>query len=428
MKIKIAMFLGIFLFISCSDFSKNDPLVDNNLSKLLTDKDYFKLRKEFKIAQNQLSEDKLLYYKTHCANVFNEGDKSNEYADILLNKYKNALNDTAIAKLLAIKANNYVHSYQYKEAAEAYQVLLDQYKNVLDSTDLAEYQNELQTNRALEYVKPQLIHLHNDVEIQASRNKFNHLMVPVKSGGETDDFIFDTGAGISVISESYAQKMNLTIYETDIDVWSSNDITIKSQLAVADTFQVGKITFENVVFLMMPDKQLSFPSLNYEIHGIVGFPVILQMEELHMYKNGTIMVPKEVNARDLNNMYFEGSKPIIQATSNNDTLIFTLDTGAKGSELYNSYYLKYKEEIQKNGEFKVTQRGAAGGVIDVEEYLYFNFPYQIGTKSNVLPKISVVMSENTAKNKGTDGNLGQDVILQFNKLILNFKYMYIDLE
>jgi hypothetical protein len=30
--------------------------------------------------------------------------------------------------------------------------------------------------------------------------------------------------------------------------------------------------------------------------------------------------------------------------------------------------------------------------------------------------------------KSFDGNLGQDVIMQFDEMILNFKYMYVDFE
>lgn len=423
-----AMFICILFIAACSNLSKNNQAVDDYLLKLLENNEYFKLSEELLIEQKQLADERLLYYKMHCANVFDNGKESNEYADILLTKYKELLHDTIIVEILEVKSNNYIRNYQYKEAANMYHTILAQYGNILDSIKTDEYHNEQRLNRTLESVKPQHIHLQNDAEIPACRNKFRHLMVPVKCGSKTDEFIFDTGAGLSTIALSYATKMNLTIYESNIDVWSSTDITISSKLAVADTLYVGGIMFENVVFLVMPDDQLSFPSVNYEIHGIIGFPVIHQMGEIRMSKDGTIKIPKEPQNKKLNNMYLNGLKPIVKVISENDTLLFILDTGASSSELYKNYYERHKSNIQASGELKIAKRGGAGGIVDVQEYELQNFPYKIGSKSNVLPKISVVISESTSNNKGTDGNLGQDVISQFNEMILNFKYMYIDFD
>jgi hypothetical protein len=36
---------------------------------------------------------------------------------------------------------------------------------------------------------------------------------------------------------------------------------------------IGKIVVENVVFLVFPDDQLSFPQIGYKISGILGYPV-----------------------------------------------------------------------------------------------------------------------------------------------------------
>ena len=51
------------------------------------------------------------------------------------------------------------------------------------------------------------------------------------------------------------------------------------------------------VFQVLPDSILSFPSMEYEIAGLIGFPVIKELKELHIYQNGKMIVstnPKKV--------------------------------------------------------------------------------------------------------------------------------------
>ena len=250
-------------------------------------------------------------------------------------------------------------------------------------------------------------------------------MIPVKLGGIDDEFIFDTGANISTISESSAVKLGCRIFESDVEVGTSTDIKLKTKLAVSDSVYVGEILFKNVIFLVVPDSQMNFPSINYEIHGIVGYPVISQMGEVRMRKDGTIFVPVSPQDLKLNNVFMEGLNPVVQFISNAYTLLLTLDTGAKTSELSCKYYNNHKAYVEQNGKLQTSQRGGGGGFVESEEYVISNFEYKIGTKSNVLSTISVLTTELNFI-KDFDGNLGQDVFVQFDEMIMNFKYMYVD--
>jgi hypothetical protein len=252
-------------------------------------------------------------------------------------------------------------------------------------------------------------------------------MTPVKCGSRTDEFIFDSGANLSTISDSCAVKMGLTIFESNIEVGTVTDIKIRTQLAVADSLYLGDILIENIVFLVTPAEQMRFPSVNYEIHGIIGFPVFHQMEEIRVRKNGTMFIPQEPENRHLENMFLQGLNPVVQLLSGSDTLLLTFDTGANRTELSKKYYETHKAEVEQKGKLKTTMRGSGGGVVEVAAYELLDFPYQIGNSRNVLPEIAVSLQDYDF-NKSLDGNLGQDVIMQFNEMILNFKYMYIDFE
>lgn len=428
MKIKtnLIILIGI-IAVGCSSINKNDTVFDNQLLELLENKNFFELREKLETSKERLSRDRQLYYEAYCARAFDETQKSNECVNLLLKKHKNQLNDTLVSELLAIKSSNFIRRYQYKDAADIYKNIVEEYSHVLDSSDIDDYQNSLNLFGTLASVKPQIIHKQKDTKIPSYRNQFNHLMATVRCGKITDEFIFDTGAGLSTISNSFAEKMGLAIYESDIKVVTGTSITVQTKLAVADSLYVGDILFENIVFLVLPDEHLAFPSINYEIHGIIGFPVIHQMGEIKICKDGILKVPLIPQSKQLENMFLDGLRPVVQLFSDNDTLLLAFDTGATKSYLSKKYYDAHKHKVEMNGKLKVSQHGSAGGIIDVEEYILKDFPYTIGSKSNVLPQISVVLEE-FEFTKHYDGNLGQDVFTQFNEMTLNFQHMFIDFE
>lgn len=197
---------------------------------------------------------------------------------------------------------------------------------------------------------PQKMSKQKDVLLNSHRNNFNHLMTPVRIGATNEDFIFDTGANLSTISESQANKMKLRVFEQSVDIGSSTQRKVQSKLAVADSMFVGDIFFENVLFLVMPDDQLTFPEINYVIKGIIGFPVINQLGEVHLKHDGKLFVPKVISSNTKQNMFFEGLNPVVQVFSKRDTLLFTFDTGASQSELSFKYYNERKLAVREKGK------------------------------------------------------------------------------
>jgi hypothetical protein len=156
-------------------------------------------------------------------------------------------------------------------------------------------------------------------------------------------------------------------------------------------------------------------------------PVIMQMEEIHLHKNGKILVPRKPKRNALQNLMLDGYNPVIQMFNEKDTLLFHLDTGARTSELSFKYFTKNKEKSMQDAEMKKVMRGSAGGIQEKEEYALKNFAYQIGEIRGVLPEISVV-TDNYEFNRLFDGNLGQDILLKYPETVLNFKYMYLKIN
>ena len=235
----------------------------------------------------------------------------------------------------------------------------------------------------------------------------------------------DTGANLSTISESYAQKLGMSIREASVEVNTATGMKLRTRMAVADKFDVGGLEFENVVFLVLPDDQLAFEEVGYSIKGIVGFPIIHQMRELRIGREH-ITIPSKPTPSHLGNLCLEGLMPVIKARARDEELIFTFDTGATRSELSRRYFDRHRQWIESEGELLTARRGGGGGMVDAENYFIDDFTLEIGTAEVTLPQIGVSL-ENYLFNEDKDGNMGQDVFMRFDETVICFEYMYVDL-
>jgi hypothetical protein len=151
------------------------------------------------------------------------------------------------------------------------------------------------------------------------------------------------------------------------------------------------------------------------------------MEEMQMHKDGHICIPSIPKEKSLHNLMLVGLQPVVKLTSGKKTLYFTFDTGAKSSELSYKYFKENKANVEKYAQFQQNLRSGVGGTEKSSEYMLSKFPIRLGSKSAVLAKIPVKLEEYEFNNE-FDGNLGQDLFMKFNTLIINFKYMYVDFE
>ena len=185
--------------------------------------------------------------------------------------------------------------------------------------------------------------------------------------------------------------------------------------------------FENVAFKVMPDELLSFPEANYVIHGIIGFPIMNQMKEIEICKNKNITVvahPRKGNSR---NLFLDNTMPIIQFEANSDTVLFIMDTGANTTKFSANYFAAHNVEIKEKATSNTIRRGGIGGFVDNKVYELKNVPLKIGGQEMTVPTI-VVLTDKLSYLTNYDGHLGQDILMSFNKLTLNFKEMSLSFD
>lgn len=397
------------------------------LLRMLDQKDFFRLETLLKEKKSELPPYIVLYLDANLQNAFNQTEQSLHTINKLLRKYSKSLNDALLHRVFVIKYDNLFKQYRYKKAAEALKIAINKYGYAVDSVGLAILREEnYKFVKSLKEFPVQKMHITADVSIPVSLNQYNHMIINVSNDGQSENFIFDTGAS-NVVSESSARRLGVRILESEASTVGAVDKKVQLKVGLADKLWIGDLMFENVAFKVMPDELLTFPEANYVIHGIIGFPIMNQMKEIEICKNKNITVVAHPQKDNPRNLFLDNAMPIVQFEANRDTVLFVLDTGANTTKFSANYFTAHNVEIKEEATSNTIRRGGIGGFVDNKVYELKNVPLNIGGQEMTIPTI-VVLTDKLSYLTNYDGHLGQDVLMYFNKLTLNLKDMYLSFD
>jgi predicted aspartyl protease len=392
---------------------------------LLDKKEYFRFKNTFEASKKDLAEWQVLYFEVINAGISNTPGRANDLAEVLMEKYGDVLADSLKKDILSSEISSRVHLFDYKGAMTASEELLGNYSQYLDEKEKEEYNNNLKLWQIAKDVPSQTINITSDSRIELL-SSFAGKNIETIVNGDTNAFIFDTGANFSVIIKSLASDLRIRILPGDFKVTSITGEKLPAELGVADSLIIGNMIFNNVLFLVFPDEAFTFgPGL--VIEGIIGFPVINAMKELR-FSEDYIDVPKDPSKRSYSNLALDGFTPVIGMIEKNDTLCFGFDTGADKTMLYPPFYLNSKDEIEENHKLTKYKFGGAGGIIEVDAYLIETLLLKTGETQNNLKDTYVLISPLGEHSKYYYGNLGMDYIGAYETYIMNFEDMFIDFE
>ncbi|MEO5777281.1 MAG: retropepsin-like aspartic protease [Flavobacterium sp.] len=383
---------------------------------------YFKARDEYAANKEVLSAPFQLLTEVILDNAFNRCAYSQKKITELL-KDGSIIADSLKLKMLKIKTDNAIKLFQYKDAKNTIAIILAQFKSALKREEIADFENSFKIWSALENVAPQQVTITKNTVLKMTKDTAGLKNLKVSANSEPINFIFDTGANLCTTTQSAANRFNMKLFKTEIEVNSITGNSVKAHLAVCKKLTVGNITIENVIFLVMADKELAFEQIKYQINGILGFPVIAALNEVKITRDGDFIVSKNAAIFNGNsNIAMEELTPIVDIQG----APYTFDTGADHTTLYHAFYLKHQEEINKLYKPQKIKYGGAGGVVESDGFLVTH-TFDIAGQKVALDSIHL-LKEKTKPDEKVFGNIGQDVIQQFESMILNFKYMYLKFE
>lgn len=414
----------LLLLINVATYAQFNTQADS----LLNNRQYFLLNDYVKANTKHLSKDAESYYNAFLQNFFNKPKSSNNNIQSLIKKDPAKLTVKQRIELLRLEISNDLKEYNYKSAYHHSATLLKEYSNDLVKEDIDDINNDIIIWKSLQDIAQQRITLAKDTRIPYKRDLAKLITIPVSFGDYSDDYVFDTGANISVITETNAVRSKMQLMDDYFDVEAITGIKLKARMGVAHEVRIGDVVMKNVIFMVFPDEALSFANGAYTIQGIIGFPVIEQFKEVRISMAGYIDVPSKTTSMPIGNFGLDGLTPVVNVNYKGNMLPFTFDTGAQITLLNKAFFNRYNTEIKNTGKAAELKVGGAGGSNLSDSFIIPELVFQLYDKEVTIKDISVKTAVVSEKENYYYGNMGQDVLKQFDELVINFEYMYVLLK
>ncbi len=373
------------------------------------------------------AEESLIYYDIIIQSVINNPEKSNELIKSFYSKFATS-NDTVTFYIIEAELNNYFKLFNYKKTLEISKKLLADFSAFYDSTEYADIKEGIVIDSLLQNEIPTSIAKIEDCFINIKKDIAGKNQLPVTGENDTTvNFIFDTGATVNVVTQTTAKKLNLKmIPNSSIKVFGGTGVANESSLAIADKIFIGNIEIRNAIFVVFADSLFSFYSGQYQINGIVGFPIFNLFEEIAL-TDSTAFIPKDVVKKNIEpNLFTFGPTCIISLDYKNQKFPFFFDTGFSTTYFYKNFYDIDSINFCKLEDTHVTIQGIGG--------------YKT-MKAKTIPEVdficadkkfrftdALIQLEYNPQNEKMNGNLGKDFMNQYEKRILSFKNAYIYFE
>lgn len=411
----------VFFSAACSTIPSPSPQLLIQLEKLHASQDYFRLRNFFAKHKESLNEEYVLYYQALLNSYFNLPELSNQQIDELFKLTNLSMSDSLLSAAYSAKASNHVRMSEYRQAGETCQLLLDQYAMYFDSLELQDIRNGYIFWGALAEIPKQKLSLSATPEFQLNTDNRGFWNVDVQLADTICPFIFDTGAGTSLIKKSIALQSGYHIIQLQMPVRAFTGRDVKTNLAIAETITIGGATFDHVIFLVVDDEQLNIPNKSIPIGGIIGFPVIAGMKEF-VIKNDILRIQDEITSdKPIENLSIHHLAPIVEVNFRQDTIQMKFDTGATRTNFFSLFYQKHREEIEAKFQKRNIQAGSVGGIVSYEVFKTDTIELEVAGTSGKVTNSSIFANDTKTSNNYYYGNLGQDYISSFDEMRVSFK-------
>lgn len=258
---------------------------------------------------------------------------------------------------------------------------------------------------------PESVEFGADAPTRATRNKIGSWNVPVEVNGVTGQWIFDTGAGLSTVSESEAKRLGLTVRESKAWVGGSTDKRSSLRLAVAPDLRFAGAHVHNVVFLVLSDQSLYLAPVHYQITGILGLPVIRAVDWVAIAKSGLVQIrPPDTAPAGEPNLFFDADSPIVEVDHGSHRVEMFLDTGANDTSLYPSFRDALSPGETAQTKSRKAKLAGAGGAIQVKTETIPALRFEILGAPIELKKVDVLPEQPKDDKRFRDGVVGMDAL------------------
>lgn len=445
------IFVLLNLLIALSVQAQN---ADGRIGALISENRWFDLAHELNVTPadsvNPLLHKMALAMTYH---YFNHPDSACVVLNDLLNNYQEGLGDNTL-NMAVLLGMNLARTNQYAEAADLLQNLYGQLKaQGADSSQteglltLAQQYYAYANNAPI--CQPQHqpgtyripMKIHNTMHIADDNTSKGHFIVmDGRINGSESTLVFDTGAGVNIISSNQARDYGLRMLNATAPMAGVG--MQQGQYAIADTLHIGDMAWANVPFLIVDIQTgtAKVDSVGTLLPPVIGLPIMLRMAEVQLdFEHQMFIIPAESSPRPFkeSNLLRTESESLRFATTdkNGQPFYFHFDTGAYNTTLLPHWYKQHKDEVQTVGTPDSLRVAGVGAVQITRSYRLPHKEFRIGNGVTVLDSVMVntgidLHSEALKKahflEGDEDGILGLNLLEHFKLVIFNLKEMYLE--
>jgi len=254
--------------------------------------------------------------------------------------------------------------------------------------------------------------------------------LPFSINGVHATYWFDTGAELSVLTESEAKRFGMRVRPTSARVGDVNGTQINTQMAVADEISIGSIRVKHVAFLVLPDNQPPFNEQGPGSRGLLGIPVLLALQTFVWGADKSFEIGIKSSQKNAPHaaLCFDGNHPVVQVEYESRPLAFVLDTGATNTDLYSPFASAFPELIHSALKTDSYKMEGVGGAKYMEAATLESLTFTIGGFPATIKSVGVLLQPTTDSSRFFAGNLGIDLLQKAQKTIFDFRRMNLTLQ
>lgn len=407
--------------------------VDERIANAMNTSDWFALDSIY----NEVPKDSInpfleVFSRGLLGNRLNRPDVSIPAFEDLLNNYSSGLDLSNLLNSAVMLSMDYSKVGDNSKAASVLTSVLDVTKQYLDSAAVEGVQQYIDRYTALSAYKPYMISINGNQGVipfkitpVGNPEKKSVLMKLENStvNGIDADMTFDTGAGVNIISDSLAHKLNLIPLEAYNNVLGIG--RQRTQYVIAKEVKLGNITVKDVPFVIV-DLAVDNEEANQYmdcISLVVGSELMLQLKDLTInFEKSEITVPtiapERSNVRP--NMNFSQQMNLItKGVIHDNPMWVCIDTGdASFGSLNGELFERNNEYVLANATPETVRTAGIGGVHISEAYTLPDVNITLAGSTVKVPQITVNPGANPLASD-YECNLGVKTLMQFGKIRFN---------
>ncbi|TPG43230.1 hypothetical protein EAH79_05365 [Sphingomonas koreensis] len=250
-------------------------------------------------------------------------------------------------------------------------------------------------------------------------NKLGSRSASVVAGGYQSPWFIDTGAEVSVVSQSVARRIGVRMLPHRVQVGTTT-APVAGAMGMIDLLRIGDASIENLPVLVLPDAQLTIADLP-TIPAILGLPALVAFHRAAWLDRGAELALGEAAPAppaDSPRLYWHEEGIGVPIATARATRGAHLDSGANASYLRgpgHALLTKAEEALAVEHDQRM---GGAGGVVQSRQKVLPRLALRIAGAPITLSNVSIAETDREGA-----ARIGDDVIAQLGELTLDFDTM-----